>query len=211
MKKAAIITGTMVLLLSLTACSSQPSDTEIKEALDEGIITVEDAKAKGWIDDAWIEAHFEQVDAKSKIYLFAPFETTYLDGTPAASDIIHDTMCLVFFDTSKEETMDKLVPFQEAQKEMEAAGVPMLGIVTDEDLDAARERLKDVNFPVIVYNDEMQAAMADYQDIIDTDLTSVFTKDGGFYTAWYMQGQTDELVQTAKDMVATEIDKGENA
>lgn len=203
MKKTAIIAGLLALSLSLTACGGRPSDEKIKAALDKGTITVEDAKAKGWIGDAWIDEHFEKLEADTKIYLFGTFETTYLDGTPVTSDIIHDTMCLVFFDTSKEETMDKLAPFMEAHAEMDEAGVPTLGIVTDKDLDAARERLKDVNFPVIVYNEEMRTAMG-HEEMIDTDLTSIFTRDGGFYTAWISEITADELVETAKSQIEME-------
>lgn len=198
MKKTAVLCCALALSLSLTACGGRPSDEKIKEALDQGTITVEDAKAKGWIDEEWIEENFEQIEAQSKVYLFDPFETTYLDGTPVTSDVIHDTMCLVFFDTSKEEIMEKLLPFQEARAGMEEVGVPLLGIVTDTDLDAARERLKEIDFPVIVYNDEMKEAMSDFSGMIESGLTANFTHSGGFYSAWYSEATADDLVATAQ-------------
>ena len=76
MKKKFVIIISSLLILSLGGCSSKPSEEKIKSALDEGTITVEDAKEKGWIDDDWIKANYETVEAKSKIYLFDPFETT---------------------------------------------------------------------------------------------------------------------------------------
>lgn len=200
MKKLTLLCFTLAAAISLNACGGTPSDAEIKKALDEGTITVEDARSKGWIDDAWIKENFEQIESQSKIYLFAPFETTYLDGTPASSDIINGTMCLVFFNTTGETTMEKLSDFEEAQDGMDAAGVPLLGIITDENPEAARETLKDLNFPVIVYNDEMKKSMEHYKDIFEDDLIGVFTREGGFYTAWYTQTTAEDLVDTAKGL-----------
>lgn len=202
MKKLTALCCMLAASLSLTACGSTPSDKEIKAALDEGTITVEDAKAKGWIDDEWIKENFEQIEAQSKIYLFDPFETTYLDGTPASSEIIHDTMCLVFFDTTGEKTMENLKAFQEAKDGMEAAGVPLLGILTDDDPAAAQETLKDINFPVIIYNDEMKKSMEPYKDMVEQDLTASFTRNGGFYTAWYTTVNAQDLVETAEGLVS---------
>lgn len=88
----------------IAGCSSVPSDSEIEKALEEGTITVADATSRGWIADAWIKDHFDPIEAKSKLYLFAPFETTYLDGSPASFEPIEGTMCLVFFDTTSEGT-----------------------------------------------------------------------------------------------------------
>lgn len=198
MKKIIALCCILALSISLTACGSRPSDAKIKEALDMGTITVEDAKAKRWIDEEWIKENFEQIKAQTKVYLFGDFETTYLDGTPASSDLIHDTMCLVFFNTTGEGTLDKLAIFQKAKEGMEKAGAPLLGIVTDADVDAAKEKLADFDFPIIVYNDEMKAAMADYSEMTEQDLTANFTHDGGFYSAWYFQPDAEELVETAQ-------------
>lgn len=205
MKKMTIISCLLALSLGLTACGSTPSDKEIKAALDDGTITIEDAKEKGWIDDKWIEENFEQVKAQSKIYLFDPFETTYLDGTPASSDLIHGTMCLVFFDTTGEDTMEKLAAYEEAYPKFEEAGVPLLGIVTDDDFEAARNTLEGkVTFPVIIYNDEMKESMKDYSAMTELDIAGVFTRDGGFYTAWYTNTTADDLVEAATGLAATD-------
>lgn len=205
MKKMTILSCLLALSIGLTACGSTPSDTEIKEALEDGTITVEDALSKGWIDEAWIQENFEQIEAQSKIYMFDAFETTYLDGTPASSDIINGTMCLVFFNTTGEETLDKLAAFEEAYAGMEEAGVPLLGIVTDEDPEAAREVLADkISFPVMVYNDEMKKSMEKYQGMVEKDLAAVFTRDGGFYTAWYTTATSDDLLDIAIGLAETD-------
>ena len=39
------------LVVTMAGCSSAPSEDEILSALENGTITVEDAKSKGWIDD----------------------------------------------------------------------------------------------------------------------------------------------------------------
>lgn len=198
MRKLITVLLSVLLIFSFAGCSDTPSDEKIKAALEEGTITIEDAKAKGWIDDAWVDANFEQIEAKSKIYLFDSFKTTYLDGTPASSELIEGKMCLVFFDTQKEDTLEKLNVYNDVYDELKSLGVPILGIITDKDVSAAKEKLTDIKFPVIVYNEEMQASLKDYSNLIDADVVSIFTKEGGFYTAWNSKGEAEDLLTFAE-------------
>lgn len=199
MKKMTIILLSGVLAFSLVGCNSTPSDEKIKSALAEGTITVEDAKNKGWIDDEWIAENFSPIEAQTKIQMFDPFETTYLDGASASSAIIEGDMCLVFFNTQQEDTLEKLKVYNDVSAQMEELGVPILGIITDQDTEAAKEKLTDIKFPIIVYNDAMQKSLAGYAEMIDGDITSVFTKDGGFGTAWSTGETAESLLDYAKD------------
>lgn len=199
MKRMMTVLLAAMLMLSIAGCSSAPSDDKIKDALATGTITIEDAKSKGWIDKEWIEANYKPIQAKSKIYLFEPFETTYLDGTPASSAIIEGTMCLVFFNTAYADTPEKLKAYNEVSDQMKELGVPILGIITDKDVAAAKEKLSDMKFPVIVYNEAMLKAFEGHDEMIKQDVVSVFTKDGGFYTAWRNGETTESLLDYAKD------------
>lgn len=199
MKKMMTILLSAILVFSMAGCSSAPSDEKIKDALDTGTITMEDAKSKGWIDEEWINANYKPIEAKSKIYLFDPFETTYLDGTPASSTIIEGTMCLVFFSTEQADTLEKLKVYNEVSDQMKDLGVAILGIITDKDVAAAKEKLSDLKFPVIVYNEAMLKAFEGQEEMIDQDVVSVFTKDGGFYSAWRNSETTESLLDYAKD------------
>lgn len=207
MKKIITKTLSLLLVFSLVGCSSAPSNEKIKAALEDGTITVEDAKAKGWIDDQWIEENFKQLDAKSKIYLLDPFETTYLDGTPASSELIEGKMCLVFINELVDGTMEKLDTFNSAYEEMETCGVPILGIVSgDIDKDMAKEKLTDMGFPIIIRNEDMQRSLelSGFDDMLDYDVVSVFTKDGGIYTAWQNSVTTEGLITYAKELAKDE-------
>lgn len=201
MKKIIAILSAALLTLSLAGCSSAPSDEKIKAALDDGTITVDDAKSKGWIDDAWIEANFEQIQAKSKIYLLDPFETTYLDGTVASSKVIEGKMSLVFINEFLDETDEKLKAFKDAYEEMKAIGVPILGIVSDEiDIVAMKEKLDDLGFPLIIQNEDMRRSMklSGFDSMMGDDVISVFTKDGGIYTAWRKDETKEGLTKYAQ-------------
>ncbi|WP_157668635.1 hypothetical protein [Lachnoclostridium phytofermentans] len=204
MKKTTVALFTALLVLSLAGCSSAPSDEKIKTALEDGTITIEDAKEKGWIDDEWVEANFEPIKAKTKIYLFDSFQTTYLDGTPASSELIEGKMCLVFFNTAKDGTMDKLKVFNDIREEMEDIGVPILGIITDEQLEDAKEKLNDIKFPILVYNEEMQKSLAEFNELIDSDVVSIFTKEGGFYSAWNSGCDSESLLDFARGLADEE-------
>lgn len=204
MKKIITLFLSTMMVFSLAGCTSKPSDEKIKTALEEGTITFDDAKAKGWINDEWIKANFDQLEAGSKIHLFDPFETTYLDGTPASSNLIAGKMCLVFFNTQQEKTLDQLQVFSDVSEEMESIGIPVMGIVTDEDVTVAQETLTDMKFPILVYNDEMQKSLSLYKDMINTDLVFVFTKEGGFYTAWNSNPVAEDLLSFAKALANEE-------
>ena len=196
-----LLAGAMVL--SLAGCFGAPSEEKIIQALDDGTITVEDAKAKGWIDDDWIDDHFKSVEASTKIHQIDVFETTYLNGEEVSSSIISEEMCLVFFDTAKDGTLEKLEVFNQIADIMRETGVPVLGIVMDEELAIAQETLKYIKFPVIVYNDAMKSSLGKYEDILDDALTFVFTKDGGFYTAWNTNVDKEKILEVA-DWIAKE-------
>lgn len=198
MKKMMMLLLSAMLVFSLAGCGATPSDEKIKDALAEGTITIEDAKSRGWIDDEWINANYQPIEGKSKIYLFEPFETTYLDGTPASSSIIEGTMCLVFFNTEQPDTLEKLKVYNEVSDQMKEQGVPILGIITDKDVAAAREKLSDIKFPVIVYNEAMLAAFESHDEMIQQDVVSVFTKNGGIYTAWRNGETTESLLDYAE-------------
>lgn len=207
MKKILTILLLALLAVSMTACGGKPSDDEIKAALEDGTITVEDAQSKGWIDEAWVEANVEQMDAMTKIYRLDPFETTYLDGTPASSELIEGKMCLVFINALEEGTVDKLDAFKQAREEMEASGIQTLGILSgDIDTDAAKEALKDMGFPIILRNDDMQRSLAlsGIDTMLDPDVVSVFTKDGGIYTAWNSSATAEGLIDYAKELANEE-------
>lgn len=204
MKRMMTVLLLAMLVFSLAGCSSTPTDEKIKEALAEGKITIEDAKSKGWIDEEWIQANYKPIEGKSKIYLFEPFETTYLDGTSASSTIIEGEMCLVFFNTEQADTLEKLKAYNEVSDRMKELGVPILGIITDKDAEAAKEKLSDLKFPVIVYNEAMQMSLGNYSDMFDKDVVSVFTKDGGIYTAWRNGETTESLLDYAETAVNEE-------
>lgn len=187
-----------LLVVAMAGCSSSPSEEEIMSALEKGTITVEDAKSKGWIDDAWIEKHFEPVEAKSKIYLLDPFDTTYLDGAPASSQLIEGTMCLVFFNSTVDSSIDTLKEISKISEQMKQLGVPVLGIITDHDVDTARASLPESKLPVIVYNEEMEKSFDFYKDLIEDNVVSVFTKDGGIYSAWNNDCSAEGLLDAAE-------------
>jgi hypothetical protein len=200
MRNKRIVAGilSLGLIFILTGCSSKPSDKRIKEALDNGTITVEDAKSKGWINDEWIEKNFKKITAGSKIHLFEQFQTTYLDGTPAPKNVISGKMHVAFFNSKSDKTAEQIKILNSAYEKFVKYDIPILGVVLDEDLNEAKELLKGVKFPVIVYNEEMKKSLKEYADIIKTDYVSVWTKEGGFYSAWESTENAEDLISFAE-------------
>ncbi|MBU3142850.1 hypothetical protein [Clostridium sp. CF012] len=190
----------LVLIFTLVGCSPKPSEKKIKAALENGTITVADAKSKGWINDEWIEKNYKPIPSLSKIHLFTPFQTTYLDGTPAPKNVIAGKMHVAFFNSKSDKATEQIKILNSVYDKFVKYDIPILGVVLDEDLDGAKERLKGVKFPVIVYNEEMKKSLKGYADILKTDYSSVWTKDGGFYTAWSYKDDTDSLNSYAEGL-----------
>lgn len=188
----------MVLIFTLVGCSPKPSEEKIKAALDNGTITVADAKSKGWINDEWIKQNYKPIPSGSKIHLFEQFQTTYLDGTPAPKNVIAGKMHVAFFNSKSPKAAEHIKILNSVYDNIVKYDIPVLGVVLDEDLDGAKERLKGVKFPVIVYNEEMKKSLKKYEDILTTDYVSVWTRDGGFYTAWNSKEDADSLKSFAE-------------
>ncbi|GEM_PF-3039017 len=200
MKNKRFVTGilTSLLIFSLAGCNSSPSDEKIKAALENGTISVEDAKSKGWINDEWIKKYFKPIHASSKIYLFEQFQTTYLDGTPTPKNVICGKMHVAFFNSKSAKAMEQIKILNSVYEDFRKYDIPVLGVVLDEDLDGARTRLKDVKFPLIVYNKEMKKSLEQYADFLKSDYSSVWTKEGGFYTAWANKEDAQSLKSYAE-------------
>jgi hypothetical protein len=188
----------LALVFSPAGCSSKPSDEKIKIALKNGTITVEDAKSKGWIDDKWIDKNYKKIKAGSKIHLFMPFQTNYLDGTKAPKNVITGKMHVAFFNTKSDKAIKQIEILNAVNEKLVKYDIPILGVVLDEDLAGAKKRLKGVKFPVIICNEEMKKSLSEYADMLKTDYASVWTKDGGFYSAWNDQEDADDLKSFAE-------------
>ena len=54
---------------SLAACGEKrPSQEDVEHSIEAGTLTIEDALDKGWVDQAWVDAYYEEnsVPAASK-------------------------------------------------------------------------------------------------------------------------------------------------
>lgn len=71
--------------LSLAACGTQkPSLDEVKQAIAEGTVTLEDAVGKGWVTQEWADEYLEENSVpaadKGEAGAIGAFSTTTLSG-----------------------------------------------------------------------------------------------------------------------------------
>jgi len=61
MKRWTVMFLTAACALSLAACGTQkPSLDEVKQAIAEGTVTLEDAVGKGWVTQEWADEYLEE-------------------------------------------------------------------------------------------------------------------------------------------------------
>ena len=69
MKKLTALACAGAMSLSLAACGEKrPSQEDVEQSIEAGTLTIEDALDKGWVDQAWVDAYYEEnsVPAASK-------------------------------------------------------------------------------------------------------------------------------------------------
>ena len=68
-RKLAVLGLAAAMALSLAACGEKrPSQEDVEQSIEAGTLTIEDALDKGWVDQAWVDAYYEEnsVPAASK-------------------------------------------------------------------------------------------------------------------------------------------------
>lgn len=195
-----------VLTLSLTACGEkQPSQEEVEQAIEAGTLTIEDALNKGWIDQAWVDAYYEEntVPAASKIEanVVGDFTTTTLSGEEFTREQLGDVVLFAFLDPNAEGTQafyDALAAGYDGVVENGA------DIVVCTKSESGSELFAEAPFPVILYNDSLKAAIGGNSGMVeDGEMPNAASwyVNGSFLSAWYSTVEGEDLPESAAAFV----------
>lgn len=209
MSKHVILAGALALCLTLSACGDKaPKQEEVEAAIRDGSLTVEDALNKGWIDQAWVDSYMEEnsVPAADKMAVnrVGEFETQTAAGETFTNEDMADVAFVAFVDPEDEGAADFCQALTDGMEGVRAAGADILVCVKG---DVNAELFSDVLFPVVSYNDSMQEALAQNDEMASgIPCTGVWYVDGSLISAWITRLSAEDLADSAASFAA--MDQG---
>lgn len=222
MKRLTAMFLTAACVLSLAACSSRkPGLDEVKQAIEEGSVTLEDAVDKGWVTQEWADEYLEErsVPAADKTAAGAigEFTTTTLSGEEFTREQMADVTLFVFLDPADPDTPAFYQALTDGYEGVKKNGADILVCTKSED---GNELFADAPFPVIQYNDSLKNAVGNYTEMIEGQ-PNVYSwcVNTSFYSAWSSSAESEELAEDAagfaqmqKEMSGTSgMESGETA
>ena len=205
MKQKWIIGAALALSFTLAACGqSKLSIEEVEAAIEDGSVTVQDALDKGWVTQEWADNYQEEnsVPAADKIAInqVGSFETETLSGETFTDSYLSNVAYLAFIDVDDAGAADFYDGLVNAAERVQQAGAEI--IVCSKD-DVAAELFTDAPFPVISYNDAMQDALAQNDEMASgISCTGVWYVNGSLVSAWNSSVDADDLADAAESFVA---------
>lgn len=204
MKRLTAMFLTAACVLSLAACGSQkPALDEVKQAIEDGSVTLEDAVDKGWVTQEWADEYLEErsVPAADKAAAGAigEFSTTTLSGEEFTRDQMADTTLFVFLDPADPDAAAFYQALTDSYEGVKENGADILVCTKSED---GNEMFADAPFPVIHYNDSLKEAVGNYTEMIEGQ-PNVYSwcVNASFYSAWSSSAESEELAQDAAGFV----------
>lgn len=199
------IVAQLALCLTLSACGSKaPSPEEVEAAIRDGSVTIEDALDKGWITQEWADSYQEErsVPAADKMAVnkVGAFETETLTGETYTGADLPDTAFLVFLDPEDPGAADFYTGLVDAVEDVRAAGADIV-VCSKGDMD--HELFQDAPFPVVAYNESMQEALAQNDEMAsEIPCVGVWYVNGSLISAWTSQVEAEDLAASAPSFVA---------
>lgn len=205
MKQKWIIAAALALSFTLAACGQRsPSIEEVEAAIEDGSVTVQDALDKGWVTQEWADNYQEEhtLPAADKIAInqVGTFETETSSGEVFTNSDLPNVAYLAFLDVDDAGAADFYDGLVRAAEGVRDAGAEI--IVCSKD-DVTAELFTDAPFPVVAYNDAMQEALAQNDEMASCiPCTGVWYVNGSLVSAWNSSVDADDLADTAVSFVS---------
>lgn len=202
MKKFAVILSAL-LLFSLVGCSQKPTEEEVKAAIENGNLTIEDALEKGWVTQEWVNSYQQAsvIPAADKISAnsLEDFTTTDLNGEEFTKENLTTPTFFAFTDPSDADAADFYQNLLSSYENVQENGAQIVLCVKGEE---TLESFSDAPFPVIRYNDSLKQASQKHAEMIEgIPNTASWYANGAFLSAWYSSVNPDELGKDAQSYV----------
>lgn len=204
MKRWIAIFLAAVCTVTLTACASKrPNTDEVRQAIEEGNVTLEDAVSKGWVTQEWADGYIEEnsVPSSNKMEAgaFGDFTTTTLSGKEFTRDQMAEVTLFAFVDPSNPDAPAFYQALADGYEEVKKNGAEILVCTKAE---TGNELFEHAPFPVILYSDSLQAATEHHKEMIEgMPNTAFWCMNNSFASAWFSSIQAEELGDDAASFV----------
>lgn len=204
MKRFAAILVAGACLLSLAACGNQkPGLEEVRQAIEEGNLTIADAVEKGYVTQEWADEYIKSgaVPAGDKMAAGAvgEFTTHTLSGEEFTKDQMSDVAMFAFIDPSDPDAASFYQALVEGYEAVRENGAEIVVCAENEE---NIEMFAGAPFPVIHYNDSLKAATENHRDMIeDLPNSASWYVNGSFLSAWFSAVKAEDLGDDAAAFV----------
>ena len=201
-RKLAVLGLAAAMALSLAACGEKrPSQEDVEQSIEAGTLTIEDALDKGWVDQAWVDAYYEEnsvpAASKTESNMVGDFATTTLSGEAFTREQLGDVVFFAFLDPNAEGTQTFYDALAEGYDGVAENGADIVVCTKSE---SGNELFAEAPFPVILYNDSLKAAIGGNSGMVEdeeTPNTASWYVNGSFLSAWYSSVDAEELPASA--------------
>ena len=205
-KRAAALGLAAAMALSLAACGEKrPSQEDVEQSIEAGTLTIEDALDKGWVDQAWVDAYYEEnsvpAASKTESNMVGDFATTTLSGEAFTREQLGDVVFFAFLDPNAEGTQTFYDALAEGYDGVVENGADIVACTKSE---SGNELFAEAPFPVILYNESLKAAIGGNSGMVEdeeTPNTASWYVNGSFLSAWYSSVDAEELPASAAAFV----------
>ena len=168
-RKLAVLGLAAAMALSLAACGEKrPSQEDVEQSIEAGTLTIEDALDKGWVDQAWVDAYYEEnsvpAASKTESNMVGDFATTTLSGEAFTREQLGDVVFFAFLDPEAEGTQVFYNALAEGYGGVAENGAEILVCTKS---GTGSEMFADAPFPVILYNDSLAAAVGSNRSMVE--------------------------------------------
>ena len=207
MKKTMTMLLSATLVLAMVGCGNNtPSEEDVRAAIDEGTLTIEDAFEKGYVDEAFvaqweadIEANSVEAMDKTQANILGAFETTTLSGDAFTNEDLAPVTFIAFLNASSTEGITQYEILNDCYADVQAAGAEIL-VMSIGDTD--KTLFEDAEMNVVHYNDSVTTALGSLYEMVNADgFVGSWNANDAFMSAWYMSIDADGFAETGLSMV----------
>ncbi len=205
MKKILVLI-TVTMLLMVACGNSEMSLEEVESAIEDGILTVEEAYEQGLVDDEWVDDYYEKreegsIEASNKLNsnIFNDFTTTTLDGKEFNQTNLEGVTYIAFIDPSTAEGKNAYEVIESSYTEINNMSANVVYITKSSD---ENEMFNNTNFSVIYYNDSIDSALDMYSDLANAgNFSGVCAVDNAFVSSWNTKIDKESLISTIEAII----------
>lgn len=206
MKKFITLLLICAMALSLGACGNKaPTLEDVEEAISTGVVTVEDALEKGWVDEQWVKDYNakkaeDAVPASNKLQsnMLGEFSTQTMEGNSFTNKDLSTVTFIAFLNPRDDMAKEQYAIIESKYEDILAADGEVLIVNTSGE---KSDFFANAKFSVVYYNDSVKTALGNLVDMVKVDgFSGSWNVNGSFLSAWSMKLDAEGIMVTLDSM-----------